>query len=79
MVGPRGNAPAVALDALAAWVEGHRDRPVLLRAVPRSVRVEEAPSLGLALREHAPGHPAAEAYADAARAVADAARIKSAP
>lgn len=69
MVAPRGVAPAAALEAVAAWAAGHRDRPVVLGSIPRTVRVEEAPTYGLAVTEHAPDHAAAAAYRDAARAV----------
>ena len=69
MVAPRGTAPAAALDALDAWAAGHRDGPLVLPPVPRSVRVEEAPTVGLTVAEHAPDHGAAEAYRAAARAV----------
>lgn len=69
MVAPRGVAPATALEAVAAWAASHRDRPVVLGPVPRTVRVEEAPMYGLAVTEHAPDHPAAAAYRDAARVV----------
>lgn len=69
MVAPRGVAPAAALEAVAAWAAGHRDRPVVLGAIPRTVRVEEAPTYGLAITEHTPDHAAAAAYREAARVV----------
>ena len=79
MVAPRGTAPAAALDALDGWAAGHRDGPLVLSPVPRSVRVEEAPTVGRTVVEHAPDHAAAEAYRTAARAVLEAARTHAGP
>ena len=78
MVPARGIAPAAVLEALGAWAAGHRDAPTLLEPVPRSVRVEEAPSFGLSVPEHAPTHKAAEAYRVAARAVLAEVRARAA-
>lgn len=74
MVAPRGTAPALALEALDTWATAHRDGPLVLPPVARSVRVEESPAVGLAITEHAPDHAASEAYRTVAQAVRDAAR-----
>ena len=71
MVAPRGTAPAMALEAIEAWAATHRDGPVVLPSVSRSVRVEESPAVGLAVTEHAPEHAAAAAYRAAGQAVLD--------
>ena len=65
----RASMPAAVVAALRTWAEAHRDRPAVLDAVPYTVRVQEAPAYGALLSEHAPGHPAALAYASAAAAV----------
>ena len=69
MVAPRGTAPAMALEAIRGWAASHRDEPQVLAPVPRTVRVEESPAVGLAVTEHAPEHAAAAAYRKAADAV----------
>lgn len=73
MVAPRGTAPALALDAIREWAAAHRDGPVVLSPIARSVRVEESPVVGLSVTEHAPEHAASEAYRAAAQAVREAA------
>ncbi len=65
----RASSPVAVVEALHTWAARHRDRPAVLSPVPYTVRVQEAPAFGELLAEHAPGHPAAEAYRMAAAAV----------
>lgn len=51
-------------------VEGHFGDLVYRARVPRSVRLAEAPSHGIAIRSYAPGTTGAESYAQAAQELA---------
>lgn len=66
---------------VAAEVRGHFGSRVLRTAIPRSVRVSEAPSYGQSVIAYDPGSPGALSYLEAARELADrgAARRSTAP
>ncbi|GAB3990942.1 ParA family protein [Nocardioides marmoraquaticus] len=55
---------------VAAEVRGHFGEQVLATAIPRSVRVSEAPSYGQSVIAYDPGSPGALSYLEAAREVA---------
>ncbi|MCW2586259.1 MAG: hypothetical protein JWN55_1775, partial [Frankiales bacterium] len=57
-------------DQVAEQVRGHFGELVLTSAVPRSVRVSEAPGYGQSVVTYDPGSRGAMAYVDAAREVA---------
>lgn len=56
---------------VAAEVRGHFGSRVLRTAIPRSVRVSEAPSYGQSVIAYDPGSPGALSYLEAARELAD--------
>ena len=58
-------------------VEGHFGDLVYRARIPRSVRLAEAPSHGIAIRTYAPGTAGAESYARAAEEFAE--RVFTAP
>jgi chromosome partitioning protein len=63
---------------VAEEVRTHFPRQVLRTAIPRSVRVSEAPSYGQTVITYDPGSPGALSYIEAAREVALAAQHRSA-
>lgn len=57
--------------SVAAEVRGHFGEQVLRTAIPRSVRVSEAPSYGQSVIAYDPGSPGALSYLEAARELAE--------
>ena len=55
---------------VAAEVREHFEDQVLKTAIPRSVRVSEAPSYGQSVMTYDPGSPGALSYLEAAREIA---------
>ena len=55
---------------VAEEVRGHFGDQVLRTAVPRSVRISEAPSYGQTVMTYDPGSPGALSYLEAAREMA---------
>jgi chromosome partitioning protein len=62
---------------VAEEVRDHFGRKVLRTAIPRSVRVSEAPSYGQSVMTYDPGSPGALSYLEAAREIAAAARTST--
>jgi len=62
---------------VADEVREHFGRKVLRTAIPRSVRVSEAPSYGQSVMTYDPGSPGALSYLEAAREIAAAARTST--
>jgi chromosome partitioning protein len=58
-------------EQVAAEVRQHFGAAVLRTAVPRSVRLSEAPSYGQSIHTYDPGSPGALCYLDAAREIAE--------